>query len=74
MTSNRFARSQPEQTAHSVLRLQRQRGNQYVQRVLDVARSGEGDAQVTPDVEKRIESARGSGPNLKWKPITWRKQ
>ena len=51
-------------TANSVLRMQRRFGNRYVQRVLALARQGEGEAEVTPDVESAIESARGGGQGL----------
>jgi Domain of unknown function (DUF4157) len=49
---------------HSLLQLQRQYGNRYVQRVLALARSAEGDGNVMPDVERAIESSRGGGQSL----------
>jgi Domain of unknown function (DUF4157) len=48
----------------SLLQLQRQQGNQYVQRLLQIARSSEGAADVMPDVERAIESSRGGGQSL----------
>jgi hypothetical protein len=48
----------------SLLQLQRQHGNQYVQRFLQLSRSAEGDGKVMPDVERAIESSRGGGQSL----------
>lgn len=50
--------------AHPLLQLQRQYGNRYVQRVLALARQGEGDGEVTPAVESDIERSRGGGQAL----------
>lgn len=61
---NRLTASQPSQVQRSLLQLQRQRGNRYVQRVLAIARQGEGNAEVTPEVEAIIERKRGSGQGL----------
>lgn len=55
--------AQPNARA-SLLQLQRQHGNQYVQRLLQVARSAADAAHVTPDVERAIESSRGGGQSL----------
>jgi hypothetical protein len=48
-------------SAASVLRLQREYGNRFVQRVMGLARKGEGEAEVTPEVEQTIQGARGGG-------------
>jgi hypothetical protein len=48
----------------SLLQLQRQHGNQYVQRLLQLARSAESDGDVMPDVERAIESSRSGGQSL----------
>lgn len=48
----------------TLLRLQRQYGNRFVQRVVDLARQGEGEASVLPEVEQTIQSARGAGQPL----------
>jgi hypothetical protein len=48
----------------SLLQLQREQGNRYVQRVVAVAGSPEGDGNVMPDVERAIESSRGGGHSL----------
>jgi len=48
----------------SLLQLQREQGNRYVQRLLQLARSPEGDGNVMPDVERAIESSRGGGQSL----------
>jgi hypothetical protein len=58
------AGAQPTLASHSLLQLQRQYGNQYVQRVLALARSGEGENEVAPDVEGAIERSRGGGQAL----------
>jgi len=53
------------QTApNALLRLQREYGNRFVQRVVDLSRQGEGEADVTSEVEQRIQSARGGGQAL----------
>jgi hypothetical protein len=50
----------------SILGLQREYGNRFVQRVIGLARKGEcgGEAEVTPEVEDAIQSARGGGQAL----------
>jgi Domain of unknown function (DUF4157) len=49
---------------HSLLQLQRQYGNRYVQRVVTLARATEGEGDVMPDVERAIESSRSGGQSL----------
>lgn len=49
---------------HSLLQLQRQYGNRYVQRVLALSRQGEGETDVAPEVEGAIEQKRGGGQTL----------
>ena len=49
---------------HSLLQLQRQYGNRYVQRVVTLARATEGEGDVMPDVERAIEGSRGGGQSL----------
>jgi hypothetical protein len=62
--TNRALASPSPRAPHSLLRLQRQYGNRYVQRVLARA-SQEGDgAEVSPEVESSIERARGGGQAL----------
>ena len=56
--------SAPAGAKSSLLQLQRQHGNQYVQRFLQLSRSAEGDGKVMPDVERAIESSRGGGQSL----------
>lgn len=56
--------SAPANAKSSLLQLQRQQGNQYVQRFLQLARASEGDGNVVPDVERAIESSRGGGQSL----------
>jgi len=48
----------------ALLRLQRQYGNRFVQRVVTLARSGDGPAAVAPEVEQTIQQARGGGQAL----------
>jgi hypothetical protein len=56
--------SAPTNQNSSLLQMQRQHGNQYVQRLLQLARSTESDGDVMPDVERVIESSRGGGQSL----------
>lgn len=49
---------------HFLLKLQRQYGNRYVQRVVDLARKADGEADVAPDVEAEIAQTRGNGQPL----------
>lgn len=70
---NRAMASQPSRTQKSLLQLQRQYGNRYVQRVLTLARQAddeeemalarqtEDQEEVAPDVEGAIQRARGTG-------------
>lgn len=48
----------------ALLRLQRHYGNRFVQRVVTLARSGDGSAAVAPEVEQTIQQARGGGQAL----------
>ncbi|MCB0061849.1 MAG: DUF4157 domain-containing protein [Caldilineaceae bacterium] len=57
-------RSTVQRAPDTLLRLQRQYGNRFVQRVVELARQGEGEADVSADVEQQIESARGGGRPL----------
>ncbi|HKX29006.1 MAG TPA: DUF4157 domain-containing protein [Blastocatellia bacterium] len=50
------------QAGHSLLRLQRQYGNRYVQRLLQ--RAAEGETHLTPEVEESINRSRGGGRAL----------
>ncbi|MGO9270269.1 MAG: DUF4157 domain-containing protein [Terriglobia bacterium] len=61
---NRATGSQPSRAAHSLLHLQRRYSNRYVQRVLGLARQGEGEAVLEPEVESAIERKRGGGQAL----------
>src|ERR1700728_4812401 len=54
----------PSLASSSVLQLQRQYGNRYVQRVLALARQGEGEGELSTQVESTIERARGGGRGL----------
>jgi hypothetical protein len=51
-------------SGRSLLLLQRQYGNRYVQRVVTVARATGGEGDVMPDVERAIESSSGGGQSL----------
>jgi len=48
----------------SLLQLQREQGNRFVQRMVDLARASDAEGGVTPDVERAIESSRGGGQSL----------
>lgn len=54
----------PFRPSDLLLHLQRTHGNRYVQRVLAMARRGEGEAVVSPDVEAAIERSCGGGRPL----------
>jgi len=54
--------SQSSGAGHSLLQLQQRYGNRYVQRML--ARQGEDETDVSPDVEQGIQRARGGGQAL----------
>ena len=47
-----------------MLQMQRQYGNRYVQRVVELSRQGAGETEATPEVEATIEQARGGGRSL----------
>ena len=61
---NRTTNGRPSRDRQSLLRLQRQYGNRYVQRVLALARKGAGEAEAVPDVEQAIQRSRGGGQVL----------
>lgn len=63
-TLNRATASRPIRGVQSLLKLQRQYGNRYVQRVLALARNGGGKAGVSPEVEQSIQRMRGGGRAL----------
>jgi hypothetical protein len=50
--------------AQHILRLQRQYGNRYVQRLLGMSRSVAGGGEIEPEIEERIEHKRGGGHPL----------
>ena len=62
--ASRAAGPQAAPVQRSLLRLQRQYGNRYVQRVLALARQGEGEGTVAPEVEDSIQRERGGGQAL----------
>jgi hypothetical protein len=59
-----FNRPAAQTAPDTMLRLQRLYGNRFVQRVVAILRQGQGEADVTPDVEQTIQSARGGGQPL----------
>ncbi len=63
-TIRRSTGSQPDRAPEAVLRLQREYGNQYARRVLEVARQVEGEGELTPEVESAIQRKRGGGQAL----------
>ena len=54
----------PARGRQLMLQMQRQYGNRYVQRVMELSRQREGEAEATPEVEAAIEQARGGGRSL----------
>lgn len=63
-TLNRATASHPARAGRSLLQLQRQYGNRYVDRVLEVARQSTEHSDVPPDVERAIDHERGGGQPL----------
>lgn len=64
-TINRATASHPARAERSLLQLQRQYGNRYVERVLSAAREeGAESNQVAPDVERSIHQEQGGGQAL----------
>jgi len=63
-TLNRATASQPARAERSLLQLQRQYGNRYVERVLALAREEAGDDHVDGKVENAIQEKRGGGQSL----------
>lgn len=61
---NQATAGRPSRAGQSMLQLQRQYGNRYVQRVLALARKGAGDAEVAPELEQSIQRERGGGQAL----------
>jgi len=57
-TLNRATISKPALATNALLRLQRQYGNRYVRRLIDIVRKDESNAEVVPEA---IQSAHGSG-------------
>lgn len=54
----------PSLASRSLLQLQRQHGNRYVQRVLAISRQGEESGEVSPEVEAGIQRQHGGGQAL----------
>ena len=54
----------PARARGSLLRLQREYGNRFVRRVVDLSRKGQGEGDVTPEVEAAIQRERGGGQAL----------
>src|SRR5215470_1063455 len=63
-TLNRATASQPARAERSLLQLQRQYGNHYVERVLARAKEDAGHDDVSPNVERAIQQERGGGQSL----------
>ncbi len=63
-TLRRATDSRPNRAPGSLIELQRRYGNRYVRRVLDVARQGEGETELEPQVERSIQARRGGGQAL----------
>ncbi len=61
---HRATDGQPARAQVSLLRLQREHGNRFVRQVVALSRKGQGEADVTPEVEEAIQAARGGGQAL----------
>jgi len=63
-TLNRATDLQPARARGSLLQLQRQYGNRYVERVLALAKENAEHPDVTPGLERTIQQERGGGQSL----------
>jgi len=63
-TLKRATDNQPARARGSLLRLQREYGNRFVRRVVNLSRKGQGEGDVAPEVEETIQTARGGGHAL----------
>jgi hypothetical protein len=63
-TFKRTAASQPSHGGCSVLGLQRRYGNRFVQQVITLNAKAEGELDVSPQLEERIQQARSEGQAL----------
>jgi len=63
-TLSRATGSQPAKAGRSLLQLQKQYGNRYVERVVSLARENSQHPDVPQDVENSIHRERGGGQNL----------
>jgi len=63
-TLNRATAGRPDLSAKSLLQLQRQYGNRYVQRVLALAKKADKNTEAAPEVEQSIQQSRGGGQAL----------
>ena len=61
---NRATNGRPSRAGQSLLQLQRQYGNRYVQQVLALAGKGTGEVEAAPALEQSIQTARSSGQLL----------
>jgi len=61
---NRVTASQPGRAGRSLLQLQKQYGNRYVEQVLSLARTDAESNSVHPTVERAIQEQRGGGQTL----------
>ncbi|MBO9999342.1 MAG: hypothetical protein J7641_10115, partial [Cyanobacteria bacterium SID2] len=63
-TIHRLQAARSPLARQALQQLQRQYGNRYVQRVVELARQGEGHTEVAPEIEAAIERQRGGGQAL----------
>jgi len=61
LKSGRIGSATAGSHVQSILQMQRRFGNRHVQRTLELARKGDGAAEVSSDVESGIERERGGG-------------
>lgn len=63
-TLKRAQGSNSSQAGQFLLQLQKQYGNSYVQRVIDLSKKADNDTSVAPEIEQSIQQARGGGQAL----------
>jgi hypothetical protein len=63
-TLSRATDAHPARARGSMLRLQREYGNRFVRRVVGLSWKGQGEGDVTPEVEAAIQRERGGGQAL----------
>jgi hypothetical protein len=63
-TLSRATDAQPSRGGQSLVHLQRQYGNRFVQQVLTISKKADGATDAAPEVEQAVQAARGGGHAL----------